>query len=146
MFRCFEGNKVLNRIYEQVRQIWKDQGIPEEWKETITVPIYKKGHRDSCKNYRWTALGNAAYKILANIILEKIKTYIEKITEDYKNGFRDGRSVLDNIFVLKIITKKFGNVIRVYNIYFLIFKRHITLHIETCYWNVWKNLKVLKYW
>jgi hypothetical protein len=63
MFRCFGGNKVLNRIYEQVRQIWEDQRIPEEWKEIIIVTIYKKGHRDSCENYRGTALGNAAYKI-----------------------------------------------------------------------------------
>jgi len=41
-----------------------------------------------------------------NIILEKIKPYIEKITRDYQNGFRDGRSVIDNIFVLKIINMK----------------------------------------
>jgi len=77
--------------------------MPEEWKETIIVPIYKNGDRDGCENYRGIALGNAAYKILANIILEKIKPYIEKIIGDYQNGFRDGRSVIDNIFVLKII-------------------------------------------
>ena len=52
------------------------------------------------------ALGKAAYKILANIILEKIKPYIEIITGDYQNGFRDGRSVIDNIFVLKIINEQ----------------------------------------
>jgi len=52
------------------------------------------------------ALGNAAYKILVNIILEIIKPYIEKITGDYQNGFRDGRYVIDNKFVLKIINKK----------------------------------------
>jgi len=38
--------------------------------------------------------------------LQKIKPYIEKITGDYQNGFRDGRSVSDNIFVLKIINEK----------------------------------------
>jgi hypothetical protein len=43
---------------------------------------------------------------LVHIILEKIKSYIEKISRDYQNGFRDGRSVIDNIFVLKIINKK----------------------------------------
>ena len=41
-----------------------------------------------------------------NIILEKIKPCIEKITGDYQNGFRDGRSAIDNIFALKIINKK----------------------------------------
>jgi len=104
----------------------------------------EKGDRDRWENYRGTALGNAAYNILANIILEKIKSYIEKITEDYQNGLRDRRSVTDNIFVLKIIMRKSGNIIRVFNIYLLIFKRHMTLYIETCYWNVWKNLKFIK--
>jgi hypothetical protein len=30
----------------------------------------------------------------------KIKPYIEKVMGDYRNGFRDGRSVIDNIFAL----------------------------------------------
>jgi len=38
----YGGNKILNRIYELVRQIWEEERIPEEWKETIIVPIYKK--------------------------------------------------------------------------------------------------------
>ena len=75
-FWCFRGNKLLNRIYELVRQIWEEEKIPEEWKETIIVPIYKKGDRDRCENYRGIALGNAAYNILVNIILGKIKSYI----------------------------------------------------------------------
>jgi len=40
-------------------------------------------------------LGNAAYKILLNIIVGKIKPYIEKVMRDYQNGFGDGRSVID---------------------------------------------------
>ena len=41
LIKC-RGNKLLNRIYELVRQIWEDKRIPEEWKETIIVPIHKK--------------------------------------------------------------------------------------------------------
>ena len=33
------------------------------------APIHKRGGRDRCENYRGIALGNAAYKILSNIIL-----------------------------------------------------------------------------
>jgi len=29
-------------MYELVRQIWEEERIPEEWKETIIVPIYEK--------------------------------------------------------------------------------------------------------
>ena len=56
----------------------EEERIPEEWNETITVPIHKIGDRDRCENYRGIALGNAAYKILSNITFEKIKPYIEK--------------------------------------------------------------------
>jgi hypothetical protein len=66
----------------------------------------KKGDRDSSENYRGIALENAAYKILSITTLGKIKPYIEKIMRYYQNGFRDGRSVIDNILVLKIINKK----------------------------------------
>jgi len=92
-------------MYELVRQIWEEERIPEEWKETITVPLHKRGDRDRCDNYKGIALGNAAYKILSDI-LGKIKPYIEKVMGDCQNGFKDGRSVIDNIFALKIINEK----------------------------------------
>jgi len=102
----YGGNKVLNRMHELVRQIWEEERIPGEWKETIRVPIHKRGDRDRCENYRGIALGNAAYKILMNIILGKIKPYTEKVMGGYQNGFRDGRSVTDNTFALKKINKE----------------------------------------
>ena len=61
----YGGNKLLNRIYELARQIWKEERIREEWKKTIIVHIHKRGDRDRCENYRGIALGNAAYKMLS---------------------------------------------------------------------------------
>ena len=66
-------------MYELVRQIWEEERILEEWKETIIVPLHKRGDRDRCENYRGTALRNAAYKILSNIILGKITPYTETL-------------------------------------------------------------------
>ena len=40
--RKYGGNTLLNRIYELARQIWEEERMPEEWKETIIVPISKK--------------------------------------------------------------------------------------------------------
>jgi hypothetical protein len=89
-----------------VRQIWGEERILEEGKETILVPIHKRGDRGKYDNYRGIALRNAGYKILSITVLGKIKPYIEKNMGDYPNGFRDGRSVKDNIFTLKIINDK----------------------------------------
>ena len=74
-----DQNKLLNRVYELVRQILEEEMIPEEWTETITVPIHKRGDRVRCKNYRGIALGNAAYKILASIIVEKLNHISKKL-------------------------------------------------------------------
>jgi len=63
---------------------------------------------------------------MANIILEKIKPYIEKITGDYQNGFRDGRSVIDDKFVMKIIKEKIWEYNQGVQYLFIIFKRHMT--------------------
>ena len=68
--------------------------------------MHKRGDRDRCENYGAIALGNAAHKILLNIIFGKIKPYIGKVMGDYQNGFRDGRAVIDNIFALRIINEK----------------------------------------
>ena len=38
----YGGNKLLSRIYDLVRQVWKEERIPEEWKETIIVPSIGK--------------------------------------------------------------------------------------------------------
>jgi len=46
----YRGRKLRNRIYKLVRQIWEEERIPGEWKETIIVPIYKKRDRDRCEN------------------------------------------------------------------------------------------------
>ena len=86
----YGGNNLLNRMNEQVQQIWEEERIPEKWKETIIFPKHERGDRDRGQNYWGIALGNAAYKILSNIIFGELKPYIEKVMGDYQNGFRDG--------------------------------------------------------
>ena len=36
-------------MYKLVKQIWEEERIPEEWKETIIVPIQKTGERLSVR-------------------------------------------------------------------------------------------------
>jgi hypothetical protein len=55
--------------------IWSISGIvmPEQWKkESIIVPIYKKGDKTDCSNYRDIPLLSATYKILSNILLSRL--------------------------------------------------------------------------
>jgi hypothetical protein len=67
---------------ELVRQMWEEERILEGWKETIIVLIHKRVDRDRCENYRGMALRNAAYDILSNIILGKMKEVMGAIGMD----------------------------------------------------------------
>ena len=106
--------------------------------------IQKKGERVRCENYRGIALVNAAYRILAITILGKIKPYVKNFTDDYQNGYRNGRSAIDNIFAFNIINNKTSEYDQIYMICLLIFKMHMALYTDTHYGKVWKNLKFLK--
>jgi len=86
-------------------------------------------------------VGNAAYKILSNIILGKIKPYIEKVMGDYQNGFRDGRSVIDNISALRIINEKLWEYNQSVHYLFIDFqKAYYSIHTDA----LWKCIKEFK--
>lgn len=51
----------------------------KKWKVAVICPIFKKGEPEGCHNYRDVSLHNAAYKILLNVILNRLKPFVEEI-------------------------------------------------------------------
>ena len=58
-----------NMLYDLFQDIWKEEAIPEEWKEGYIIKIPKKGDLSSCSNYRGITLLCIASKIFNRIIL-----------------------------------------------------------------------------
>jgi hypothetical protein len=80
--------------------------LPEEWKQSIIVPIYKKGDKTSCSNYRDISLLPTTYKILSNILLSRLTPYAEEIIGYHQCGFRRNLSATDHIFCIRQILEK----------------------------------------
>ena len=69
---------------------------------------------------------------------------MKKITGDYQNGFRDGRSVIDNIFVLKIINKKIWEYNQGVQYVFIAFqKAYDSIHRDRL-WKCTEEFKISK--
>ena len=67
--------------------IWNKEELPEEWKESIIVPFYKKGDETDCSSYRGISLLPTTYKILSNTLLSRLTPYAEEIVGDHQCGF-----------------------------------------------------------
>jgi hypothetical protein len=81
--------------------------LPQNWKDSIIVPINKKGDKTDCNNYRGISLLSTAYKILSNILLARLNLYVSEITGDHLCGFCRDTSPTDQIvYIQQILEKK----------------------------------------
>jgi hypothetical protein len=88
---------VKQRIHRLIVQIWEEEQLPGQWNEGIICPVYKKGDRLGCRNYRPITLLNVVYKIFAIILNQRLADIKEPTLGDYQSGFRPNRSTIDNI-------------------------------------------------
>jgi hypothetical protein len=86
------GETLYSEIHRLICSIWNKEELPQQWKESIIVPIYKMGGKTDCNNYRGTSLLSTAYKILSNILLAGLIPYVNEVTGDHQCGFRVDRS------------------------------------------------------
>lgn len=89
------------------------QGIfPEKLKITIIKPIFKKGNKEKCENYRPIALIPVIAKILERIIYNIIYGFLEKynILKQEQYGFRKNKSTSQAIIdLLTTISESINN-------------------------------------
>ena len=100
------GRTICSAIHKRIISIWNKEELPEEWKESIIVPIYKKGDKTDCNNYRGISLLPTTYKILSNIVLSRLIPYAEEVIGDHQCGFRSNRSATDHIICIRQILEK----------------------------------------
>jgi len=73
------GKTIRCEIHKLVISILNKEVLPEEWKESIIVSIYKKGDKRDCSNYSGISLLPTTYKILSDVLLSRLTPYAEEI-------------------------------------------------------------------
>ena len=74
---------------------------PEQWSISNIIPLPKKGDLGDPKNYRGISLSSLVAKTLNRMVLNRLKPEIETILRRNQNGFRPGRSTVQQILVLR---------------------------------------------
>ena len=81
---------------------------PDEWAEGIINPIHKKGPFIQPDNYRKITVLNALGKLFETVLNSRLN-YLRQVCQQedpFQNGFKNGRSTIDNDFILNGIIEK----------------------------------------
>jgi hypothetical protein len=100
-------------IHKLITSIWNKEEIPDQWKESIIVPIHKTGDKTNCNNYRGISILSTSYKmlstsykILSNILLSRLSPYIDEIIGAFSVDFDVTHQLLIRFFALVRYLKK----------------------------------------
>jgi len=97
--------------------------LPQQWKESTNVPIYRNSDTTDCSNYRGISLLSTTYKILSNILLSRLTPYAEEITADHQCGFQHSKSTTYHIFCICQILEKIWEYNKTVHKLFIDFKK-----------------------
>ena len=107
------GRTIGAVIHKLIISIWNKEELPEEWKESIIVPIYKKGDKTDSNNYRGISLLPTTYKILSTVLLSRLIPYAEEVIGDHQCGSSTGRLLIVHSAFVKYLRKN-GNTMKQY--------------------------------
>ena len=93
-------------LHPLLKKIWENERVPEDWKKGHLVKLPKKGDLSSCNNWRGIMLLSIPGKVLTRIILERLKTALDKALREEQAGFRKDRSCTDQIATMRIIIEQ----------------------------------------
>jgi hypothetical protein len=52
------GGETYSEIHRLICSIWNKEELPQQWKESVIVPIYKKGDKTHCKSKKMKPVWN----------------------------------------------------------------------------------------
>ena len=103
VFFIFSKLKVLHSICQQV---WKTQQWPQDWRNSVFIPIAKKSNTKECSNYCTIALISHASKVMLKNLQARVQQYVNCEVPDVQAGFRKGRGTRDQIANIRWIMDK----------------------------------------
>ena len=95
--------KWMQMVFNLVMKCGK---APRDWRRAVIIPIYKKGCRLTCSNYRGISLLSVAGKWFGKVLNTRLRESTEGRVMEEQGGFRAKRSCVDQVFTLRQVMEK----------------------------------------
>ena len=105
------SDQVVNFLVKYFNVLFDSGVYPENWCESIILPLFKKGDCNDPNNYRGISLCDVTGKLYSCVINNRLQEWIDEnnITGEHQGGFKKGYSTIDHMFtLLALIQKQFA--------------------------------------
>ncbi|KAK3564781.1 hypothetical protein QTP86_026411, partial [Hemibagrus guttatus] len=86
-------------VSEAKTWVW-EEFVPLDWATGVVVPLFKKGDRRVCSNYRGITLLSLPGKVYSRILERRVRPLVEPRIQEEQCGFRPSRGTLDQLYTL----------------------------------------------
>ena len=101
------GITVVTWLHEIFVDISTTEEIVDGWTLAIQIRLFKnKGDKTQCDNYSGISLLAVASKLFTRVIVNRVRSLIDRQLLETQAGFRANRSTVDQIFTLKMAMEK----------------------------------------
>jgi len=102
------GEKALKELIQLFKDIYRTGKWPEDFLQTILIPLKKKANAVRCEEYRTISLLTHASKVLLRVLTKRLQAKVQAggcLGED-QFGFRKGRGTRDAIGALRMMAER----------------------------------------
>ena len=142
LLKYVQGNDLIVDFFVTFFNCLFDRGIyPDNWTESIVLPLYKKGSVNDPSNYRGISLNDVSSKLYSTIINNRLREWVEEnnITGEFQAGFKRNYSTIDHMFTLMACIQKQFSMNRKLYVAFIDFEKAFDSVNRTILWSTLLN-------
>ena len=72
-----QDRTILLEFHRLTTLIWREEKVPQQWKDAVITVLHKKGDKKECGNYHDISLVPHAAKILLRVVARRLRAYCE---------------------------------------------------------------------
>lgn len=94
-YKCF-WNVIGPYFYDALKDIYENKMMTYTQRQSVISLVFKKGEKNSLKNYRPISLTNTDYKIIAFVFAKRLQKILKDIINDNQTAYIKGRYIGEN--------------------------------------------------